>query len=195
MKYPSPADIAEMKARGYDRSVIEKAMEQSQRWEAAQAVCSVIRTAFKDVKLGNGVGLWQAQGIDDCDDEATWSAYREKDEKEDWQRITTDDLNHCYSSKSFFDAEGMRFHLPAYLIADLNGEYGFGMAFTLTHLNENEYCKSYFTLFSLAQRLAVREYLLYIRSEPDYSHERADIDKALEGYWTEVPLLVPWENA
>lgn len=174
-----------MKARGYDRATVEKAQEQSKHWDEAQAVCSVIRTAFKGVKLGNGVGLWQAQGIDDRDDEATCAAYREKDEKEDWQRITTDDLNDCYSSKSFFDAEGMRFHLPAYLIADLNGEYGFGMAFSLTHLNESEHCKSYFTLLSQAQRLAVREYLLYIRSEPDYSFEREDIDKALEDYWTD----------
>lgn len=81
------------------------------------------------------------------------------------------------------------------MIADLNGEYGFRMAFTLTHLNENEHCKSYFTLLSQAQRLAVREYLLYIRSEPGYSHKRTDIDKALKSYWTEVPFLESSENA
>lgn len=109
MKYPSPADIAEMKARSYDRVTIEQAEEQSKRWHEAQAVCSVIQSAFKDVKLGSGVGLWQAQGIDDRDDEVTCAAYREKDEKEDWQRITTDDLNDCYSSKSFFDAEECAF--------------------------------------------------------------------------------------
>ncbi len=178
IKYPSPADIAEMKARGYDRSVIEQAMEQPQRWEPAQAVCTVIRTAFKDVKLGNGVGLWQAQGIDDHDDEATCAAYREKDEKDDWQRIASDDLNACYSSLSFFDPEGMRFHLPAYLIADLEGNYGIGMAYSLTHE------KRYYTLLSEEQRNAVRQYLFFIQEEPDYAFDRRDIEQALEGYWT-----------
>ncbi len=47
----------------------------------------------------------------------------------------------------------MRFHLPAYLIADLQGAYNFGMAFCLTHLND--YTISQFALLSDAQRCAV----------------------------------------
>jgi hypothetical protein len=102
MKYPSPADIEEMKARGYERSTIEEVLQQSKRWHEAESA---------------------------------------------------ELLNKCSSSLSFFDDEGMRFHLPAYLIADLNGEYRFGMAFALTQSSEID---EQFWLLNQDQREAVR---------------------------------------
>ena len=52
------------------------------------------------------------QGLDDdYEDAATCEALRLTDEKDDWSKIAVADLNQCYSSLSFFDAEGMRFHL------------------------------------------------------------------------------------
>jgi len=38
----------------------------------------------------------------------------------------------CNSSLSFFNADGMRFHLPAFLIAELKGEYRCGIEICLT---------------------------------------------------------------
>ena len=68
------------------------------------ALCDTIRNAFSGVKLGKGVGLQEAQGLDDYDDAATRARYRASDEKEDWSRIPAAELNRCYSSLSFFDA-------------------------------------------------------------------------------------------
>jgi hypothetical protein len=147
-------------------------------------LCSLIRKAFAEVKLGNGVGLQQAQGLDDYEDEQTCQLYRAKDEKEDWSRIPVEELNRCNSSLSFFDAEGMRFHLPAYLIADLRGLYNFGMAFSLTNLSD--YNKSQFVLLSPEQRKAVRAFLLHILNEPDYEIDRPHISKALSEYWIDT---------
>lgn len=185
MKYPFPADIAEIRARGYDTSTIAEAEQQSKRWEAAQEVAHAIEAAFAGVTLGGGVGLQQGQGLDDYADAATCAAYRENDEKDDWHRIPTEALNHCNSSLSFFDAEGMRFHLPAFLLADLRGDYGFGMAFCLTHLSD--YSITQFALFSPAQRAAVRAFLLHIMDDPDEQFHRADIVRALAVFWTDAP--------
>jgi hypothetical protein len=182
MKYPSPADIAEMRARGYDPSTIADAEQQSKRWQAAQEVARVIEAAFAGVTLGGGVGLQQGQGLDDYADDTTLAAYRENDEKDDWHRIPAEALNHCHSSLSFFDAEGMRFHLPAFLLADLRGDYGMGMAFCLTHRWEN--FEMLFSLLSSEQRSAVRAYLLHIADDPDYQFDRSDILRALDDYWT-----------
>ncbi len=182
-KYPTPADIAEMKARGYDRSVTEEAEAQSLRAPLAQTVCRVIEEAFAGVTLGNGVGLQEARGLDDYEDAATRAAYRATDEKEDWRSIPPAMLNAHYSSLSFFDAEGMRFHLPAYLIADLHGDYGCGMDICLTHLSEHSLTQ--FSLLSAAQRRAVRMYLLHIAEEPDYAFGRPHIIRALDEYWCE----------
>ena len=181
--YPTSADIDEMKARGYDRATIDTAKKRMERGKVAMPICEQIRLAFAGVVLGNGVGLRQARGLDYYEDEETCARFRLEDEKEDWARISSDSLNVYNSSLSFFDAEGMRFHLPAYLIADLRGEYGFGMDFDLTHLSDHKEEK--FSLLSVAQRGAVREYLRFILEEPDYEFGRPHIERALAGFWSE----------
>ena len=151
--------------------------------EKVQALCRIIDAAFDGVTLGNGVGLQQAQGLDDYADAETLAAYRATDEKDDWRCIPATELNRCNSSLSFFDAEGMRFHLPAYLIADLRDEYHFGMDFCLTH--STEYSFSQFALLSEAQRSAVRAFLQYLTDDPEYDWEggRPEIMRALAEYW------------
>lgn len=149
------------------------------------SLCNRIREAFAGVALGRGIGLQQAQGIDDYEDEAKCAHYRASDEKEDWSRIPVSELNRCNSSLSFFDAEGMRFHLPAFLIADLHGTYGFGMAICLTQ--SHDYVR-YFGLLSDSQRKVVREFLLHISKEPDYEFHRPHIIRALQEYWIDPHL-------
>ncbi|GDY22579.1 hypothetical protein LBMAG56_39260 [Verrucomicrobiota bacterium] len=183
MKYPSPTEIAEMKARGYDPTTIAEAEQQSKRWTSAHDVCRVIEAAFSGVTLGGGVGLQEAQGLDDFADAETCAAYRASDEKNDWHRISAEALRRCNSSLSFFDAEGMRFHLPAYLVADLRGDYGFGMAFCLTQTSDYD---RYFRLLSDAQRRAVRAFLLHILDDRDYEFDSPQIFHALDEYWTEL---------
>ncbi|MBL9024989.1 MAG: hypothetical protein JNL21_22525 [Myxococcales bacterium] len=92
-----------------------------------------------------------------------------------------DQLNKCNSSLSFFDDEGMRFHLPAYLVADLDGDYKFGLAYALT---QTPILSEQFRLLSKEQRAAVRRYLEFISFEPDYEFEREHIEHALENYWS-----------
>jgi hypothetical protein len=75
----------------------------------------------------------------------------------------------------------MRFHLPAYLLTDLDGSYEFGMALCLTDIGELR--EKQFALLSIAQRAAIRSYLEYISEEQDYLFERPNIRRALEEYW------------
>ena len=144
-------------------------------------VAALIKNAFRDVALGNGVGLLQGQGIDDYADKRMLAEFRSRDEKEDWSRIPVEALARCHSSLSFFDAEGMRFHLPAFLIGDLEGTLEQELTFHLTHLDER--ATSRFDLLSSAQREAVREHLLLRHAETIFEFERRDIEKALEAYW------------
>ena len=87
----------------------------------AKRVANIVRAAFAGVTLGDGIGLRQANGLDDYADSQTLAALRRQDEKYDWQAISFEDLDHFSCSLSFFDAEGMRFHLTAYLVAVLAG--------------------------------------------------------------------------
>jgi len=76
----------------------------------------------------------------------------------------------------------MRFHLPAFLIADLKGEYRCDMAFPLAYLDD--YRLTQFVALTSAQRAAVRTFLLHILEDPDYESDRPHIKRALEEYWT-----------
>jgi len=149
----------------------------------AQEIAALIKDAFSNVTLGGGIGLREAQGLDDYEDTETCASYRANDEKDDWSRIPIDELNSCYSSLSFFDAEGMRFHLPAFLIAELNGGYLQDMSFQLAYLND--YSIGQYALLSPAQRKAVRAYLLFILEDESYTFSRPHIVRALNEYWTD----------
>lgn len=149
--------------------------------DAERRVAELIRQAFRGVKLGGGVGLLQAQGLDDYSDAETLAKYRSQDEKEDWSRLSFEELNSCESSIMFFDAEGMQFHLPAYLLADLEGTLNQSVLFQLCyHGNDTE---SRFALFNEGQRSVVREFLLLRLADPDCQFEHPMIENALEAYW------------
>ncbi len=143
-------------------------------------VLALVRRAFHGVTLGNGVGLHQGRGLDDYADERTLASYRAKDEKNDWSAIPIADLDRCYSSLSFFDAEGMRFHLPAYLVADL--EDSLQTADVLFHLVYPD--QERFGALSLAQREAVRQYLLLRLSDNHREFYHQAIEAALANSWS-----------
>ena len=52
--YPSAADIAEMKARCYDPSAMEKLEDDQKRGERAEALCRQIEEAFAGVTPETG---------------------------------------------------------------------------------------------------------------------------------------------
>jgi hypothetical protein len=184
MRRVTESEIQEMRARGFDQATIRDAEEALERSKVADQVIDQIAEAFSGVVLGDGVGLRHAQGLDDYEDEDTCARYREADEKENWQAITPPDLNSCNSSLSFFDPEGMRFHLPAYMTAELRGEYGFGLAFSLTQVGDYG---CYYSALDPIQRQAVRRFLLFLLDDPEYEFDRPHIERALEDYWIEVP--------
>lgn len=189
MKYPTDADIDEMRTRGFDPATIHEAMQMKELGEEASEIIQIIETAFRDVKLGGGTGLWEAQGLDDYADAATCARYREQDEKDHWRRIPCETLLRCHSSLCFFNAEGMRFYLPAFLMADLKGELGIGMGFCLTHHALADHAT--FSLLSPEQRLSIRMYLLHIVHHPNYKLEAPEIQQALNQYWVWPPELTP----
>ena len=179
MKYPSPNDIAEMKARGFDVAAIRDAEEMSKRWHQAQKVIGDLRSAFAGITLGSGVGLYQAQGLDDYAGQAELERLRSNDEKHDWARITPAALNECHSSLSFFDPEGMKFHMPAFLIADISGDFHHGVEYHLCNPGDR------YSLLSPRQRAAVRQFMLFIAEEDNYQFSRPHIERALREYWVE----------
>jgi len=86
-----------------------------------------ISDAFQGVKLGNGVGLWEARLIDDYHHQNSPEYIRaqKEDEREDWSKLLPifyhqEKLeNYITDTWSFMDAQGVRFHLPCFLLQDI----------------------------------------------------------------------------
>lgn len=173
-------------------------------------VIAAIEAAFRGVSLGDGVGLWQGQSLDMHGTVEDIAAARRNDEKDDWHKLQAADLNTCHSSLSFFDSAGMRFHLPAFMIADLRGEYDFGVTFALTyrftdHIKDTllKLAKVYrapgevdktnlergdaiFGGFSIQQASAVVDFLTFKLEQTgadDISGDKSAIEEALLNYW------------
>jgi hypothetical protein len=183
MKRITRKDIDEMRAHGFDSETIRQAEDDERRTIAADRLCDRVRLAFEGIRLGEGVGLFEGQALDDYATSEVRAKSRAKDEHYSWDSINSVHLNACHSSLSFFDALGMRFHLPAFIIADLKGEYRMDMVFPLCHLSEHT--RSQFMKLSKEQRRVVREYLLFLREDADQTFDLPHIDRALSDFWIE----------
>jgi hypothetical protein len=145
-------------------------------------VLALIRNAFWSVRLGEGVGLRQANGLDDYADPRTLAVYRSEDEKHNWSAISIDDLNRYHWGLSFLDAAGMRFYLPAYLTAELQGDLtSVDIVFLLVAFDPIGVSR--FVLLDDSQRNAVREFLMLRLADPNYEFAHPMIAKALSEYW------------
>jgi len=146
----------------------------------SEDVINKIKAAFYGVVLGDGIGLWEAQAIDDYATIEVQKNNREKDEKDDWTLLKPEILQRCNSSLSFFDAKGMRFHLPAFIIASLENK-GDDQIFHLTQLDD--YAKSKLVSLSYAQKEAIIMYLNWCLEQDEYTFEHPTIERVVNEYW------------
>jgi hypothetical protein len=148
-----------------------------------EQLIALIRGAFADVTLGEGVGLREGMAMDGYKSDAEQAIERQADEKHDWPRIPDEDLKRYSCALCYMDEEGMRFHIPAFMLADIKRSTRVCL-FHLTSLDE--YTLSQFGLLTAAQRGAVIAYLRWSREQYDNYPDRDAIDRALREYW-ELP--------
>lgn len=171
--------------------------------ERQQHLLQAIEQAFRGVELGDGVSLHETIVIDDYGGTEARQAARIPDEKHDWRKLVGDpELAKIIwvGGLSFYDAAGLRFHLPAYLslaVTDPEGDNtGDMMESLMFHMTDlSEYSLERFAILDGPQRICVRDVLVFIREvyqtqerdvlkaeEPSPRLER--LDQALQGYWS-----------
>ncbi len=80
-------------------------------------VIESIRQAFRDVKYpGDDFLLGSREGCEPFEEIEPFKG------QQDWTKIKSDLLDERYTALNFFSEAGLRFFLPAFLIADLNDE-------------------------------------------------------------------------
>jgi hypothetical protein len=155
-----------------------------------------IECAFRGVELGEGVSLHETVVIDHYGSPEARQAARAPDEKKDWRKLVDDpELEQItgVGGMCFYDAAGLRFHLPAYLSWVVIHPRSFGgiLDDLLNRLTDlSEYNLERFAPLNSHQRSCVRDVLLYLRNvyrvycEED---EALELDQAIRGYWSVGP--------
>jgi hypothetical protein len=172
--------------------------------ERQRGLLRLIEEAFRGVELGDGVSLHETVVLDDYGGPEERQAAREPDEKHDWRNLvrdaelvrphSRDGLTGGMGGLTYYDAAGLRFHLPAYLsvvVTDPTTEGAQDVAgdllFHLAHAVPSDFNRGRLALLSAAQRACVREVLKYLRDlldSPDNGPFLADLDQAIEGFWS-----------
>ncbi len=153
-----------------------------------------IKLAFADVKLEDGIGLWEAQGIDNYADEKQILDLRNKDERENLHQIPYQDIALASTSLSFVDAKGMRFLLAQFLIfdvleKDICKEELFDapdVVFILTNDLQSEYKEIQFRLLNSLQMKAIIDFLNYKLEQNLNDYEVSEIKKAIQHWQQKV---------
>lgn len=167
---------------------------------AAQRLLYNIEIAFQNIQLDGGVSLHETIVIDNYGDD-----YGDKnlikaiqnDERRDWKKLIHDpELKKVVwlGGLSFYDAKGLRFHLPAYMsvcVKVMLGEVDDGwdlmssLNFHLTDLCE--YQLNRFAILNQSQRTVVRDFLefrlQYNSSTSDLNNELNTMLSAIQKYW------------
>lgn len=171
MERITPADVAQMREGGCDPSTIAAAEDWLAKCVRADELIELVTEAFAGVQLEEGIGLRESDGIEDYAGPEELKRLRAADEKDDWRKISAELLVYCNAAPSCLDAKGMRFHTPAFIVAELKGEFEQGF---IDRLISGFYSATEFPdLLSKDQRRAIVECIRFYGSlAPDvYSSE------------------------
>lgn len=86
-----------------------------------------IHSAFKAVRLGDGIGLLEGDAMDMCTDKNVPLNKRVHDERYSWKNLQISDLDRHHYATAHTDSAGFRFLIPAFMLANLqdasDGDY------------------------------------------------------------------------
>lgn len=180
MERISLADVEEMRRQGYKQSIVAEAEEWLRLGDRADTLAQQVSATFAGVTLGNGIGLRESIGIDHYAEAEELRQLRETDEKLDWKRIDPELLNACNAAPSFLDAEGMRFHAPAFIIAELQGQFHTGFIDRLIY--NSILAPEFISLLTAEQRHVIMACISFHGAIEHYDYDLTDIANALMRY-------------
>lgn len=165
--------------RGADEDLLNSCRRWIQRVPELDPLIQEIHDAFEGIALDDGIGLLEANGLDDYASDKELAELRSKDERTDWEKIEIQQLNYCYVSPDYMDARGYYFHLPAFLIADLQDQ--FNMAFVDDYLVHSlQQPRDWVDLLTTAQRLVIEKTLRLVSEYPDFADQPERIAIAIQ---------------
>lgn len=172
--------VERLKDDGYDLWTISQWESWLQLLPRMPDAVQQIHDAFDDVKLGNGIGIHEANGLDDYAGDIELARLRQLDEQNDWRKLDAELLNQYHSTPSFFDPRGFVFHLPAFLLAELDDKHEFGFIDRI--VEKRPPSKSWIDLLTGQQADALVTVLSLVKQHPDYYNDAKKFNHAIERF-------------
>lgn len=154
-----------------------------------QAVIEQIRTAFREVRIEDGVTLHEAEAIDDYGTYGSAEerkAARLKDPESRWQDVPDEKIEKMQVFP-FLDVKGTRFYIPAYMIWTLkNFERSTSVSVDATlHVFRRPGHESeiFSVLFNEEQSRAILRFLKFVAVHGEKYTDAKFLRKAIEKYW------------
>ncbi len=111
--------VQQLRDKGYDVWTISLWEDWLTKMPEFETAFLQIDSAFRNTSLGNGIGLREADAMDDYATQTECKRQRQMDEKHEWRNLTPETLNKNYVAPAYFDARG--FYVP---LEDLKHKYG-----------------------------------------------------------------------
>ncbi|PLX72879.1 MAG: hypothetical protein C0615_11640 [Desulfuromonas sp.] len=151
-----------------------------------------ITAAFEGVLLDGGIGIYEANVIDDYGS----AEEREKAKHEDatawttWQEIPDDILSNYYTTFCFVDSKGFKFLIPAYMIYTLKqcqDDASASIDATIYALQPGNYnVEGFAALLTPEQKKTIARFLEYLILEVgDKWIDATAASQSYEGYWNQ----------
>lgn len=172
--------IEQLKDDGVDLWTISQWANWLEVLPGLQRAIDQIRESFRGVQLENGVGLLEANGLDDYADESELARLRNLDERTNWESLKPELLSKYHSAPMFFDSKGFHFHLPAYLIAELNDQHDYG--FVELIFEKHPKTGGWIDLLNSSQAESLVAVLALVKQHPYYNREPKKIEFAIERF-------------
>ena len=154
--------------------------------KVTESVADQIRFAFKDVRLGDGIGLYEGEAFDGHNDREYIEKCRAKDERDSWQNLSEEVVWENEAALYFTDARGLHFLLPAFMVAALDGLTVYEAVIPyLCMVKARERIRA--VDFTTEQLESIIAFLRHYVEDSGYEYDHPQIKTAIESFWT--PLL------
>lgn len=161
--------VEELRAEGYDLWTISLWENWLAKLPLLDEAIDSVSKAFDGVTLGTGIGLIEAYSMDGYVFREELTAERAQDEKERWQDIDVRELDEMGdTANAFFDTFGFIFHLPAFLLAELNDEFTFCQGVVHRLVAKRPSSNKWILFLDDAQRRSITSILEVVQHHPDY---------------------------
>ena len=169
--------VEQLRDEGYDLWTISLWEDWLTKMPEFETALLQIASAFRNTSLGNGIGLCEANAMDDYATQTERKRQRQLDEKNEWRNLAPEMLNKNYVAPAYFDARGFYFHLPAFLIAELNGQ--FNCDFIERLIEKHPRSTEWIGLLNRAQADAIVTMLEVLEHHPDFYGKFEAVDRAI----------------